>query len=70
MKAECLLELSEFSEVIVIIVQSITVQAVMKNSVIRVLEEGSDRSISSEVFDGGILDQENPRLLLKLLMSD
>ena len=69
MKAECLSELSKFPEVVVIIVQSITVQAVMKNSVVRVLEEGSDRSISNEVFDGGVLDQENPRLLLKFIMS-
>ena len=69
MKAECLSELPEFSEVVVIIVQSITVQAVMKNSVVRVSEEGSDRSISSKVFGGDILDQKNPRFVLKFIMS-
>ena len=52
-----------------IIVQLITIQAVTKNSIIKVSEEGADRSISSEVFDGGVWDQENPRLLLKFIMS-
>ena len=37
-------------------VVAIIFQSVIKNSVDRMSEEGSDRSISSEVFGGGILD--------------
>ena len=68
-ETEQLSELSEFSEVIALIVQTIMAQSVMKNSVARILEGGSDRSISSEVSSGEVSDQESLRLLLKFIMS-
>ena len=50
-------------------VQTIMAHSVIKNLVVRISEEGSDRSINSEVSSGGVSDQENPRLLLKFIMS-
>ena len=54
---------------VAIIVQTIMAQSVIKNSVVRISEEGFDRSVSSEVSSGEVSDQENPRLLLKFIMS-
>ena len=62
-------QLSEFLKAVTDVVHTIMDQSGMKISVVRVSEEGFDRRISSEVFDGGVLDQENPRLLLKFIMS-
>ena len=66
LKIECLLE---FLEAVADVIYTIMDQSVMKILVVRVSKEGSDRSINSEVFDGGVLDQENLRLLLKFIMS-
>ena len=49
MKAECLSELSKFSEAVADIVHTIMTHPVMKNSVVRISEEEFDRSISGGV---------------------
>ena len=44
-------------------------KSVMKNSAVGLSGEELDRSLSRGMFGGEFLDQENPRLLLKFIMS-